>query len=186
MSWQGASLVPPKTWVCGFCGNNVTSVAGLATDDGEEGVRICPGCAAATYFDRRGDVHPKAAPGDRIDHLPNVVHDLHDEARRTIQARAYTATVMLCRAMISQVAVHLGADAGESFQGHVTWLHNDHHIPPAATGWVRYILEVSNESDHAVRIKDESEALLVLKFTDALLRNVYELPASLPPPERRK
>lgn len=77
------------------------------------------------------------------------------------------------------VAVDHGAKAGESFASYVQFLKDQGFLPPKTEASVKHIKDKGNAANHQIQKIDSEEAMLTLKFTTALLRNVYELPESI-------
>ena len=53
-------------------------------------------------------------------------------------------------------------------------------MPKGAELRLNYVRARGNEANHEIVVMGREDAIGVLKFTEALLRNVYELPASVP------
>ncbi len=88
---------------------------------------------------------------------------------------------MACRKILSHIAVERGAEAGKPFGFYVDYLAKTGYIPPNGLAWVDYIRERGNEANHEIALMKKTDADAVLTFTENLLRNVYELPALVPP-----
>ena len=73
------------------------------------------------------------------------------------------------------VAVAEGADKDLRFVEYVNWLAENHYIPPKGQGWVNQIKEVGNEANHEIPDVSREQAERILRFTEGLLMNVYEL-----------
>ena len=169
------------SWVCAFCLEKVASDTGIRNSSDGTSVMFCP-CGAPTYFDGKGDPHPKAMPGSSLVHLPPEIDALYGEVRRSIQARAYMGAMMLCRTLLAHVAHQLGSGHKKNFLAYVEWLDANHYIPPNGKGWVDYIRDRGNEANHEIALRSEDDALGVLAFAEGLLHIVYELPGKLPKP----
>jgi len=175
--------VPPAQWTCAFCGADTGNDRGWKTEVGNGPpavIRLCPICGAPTFFDEHGHAVPQPLPGNEVDHLPVEVGKLYREARASIQAEAFTASVMASRTILAHVAVHLNAAPNLKFVQYVDYLEQNHHIPPNGRGWVDYIRKRGNEATHDIVLMTKADAEGVLIFVEALLRNVYELPGSVP------
>jgi hypothetical protein len=81
------------------------------------------------------------------------------------------------------VAVDLGADKNLSFKGAVDFLETEGHITPSAKRWVDYIRRIGNRASHEIEPVSREDGRLILQFTEALLKMVYELPGRLPKPK---
>ncbi|MCB0453717.1 MAG: DUF4145 domain-containing protein, partial [Aequorivita sp.] len=63
-----------------------------------------------------------------------------------------------------------------SFGQYVTYLEENNYIPPNGKKWVDSIRKLGNEANHKIEFKTPQEAERILKFTEMLLRFIYELP----------
>ena len=112
--------------------------------------------------------------------LPEEVEAIYEEARDSVSVRAFTGAVMLCRKILMHIAVENGASEGKSFKTYVNWLLDEHYAPRGAEPWIDYIRERGNFANHEIALMERKDAVGVLTFTEALLRNVYELPNAVP------
>lgn len=184
--WKGLGNVEEAVYICGFCGNQV------ASDKGYEGrttsiygvvfsyVRICPGCKGPTLFTHTGKAFPECPPGMPVANVPDDLRRLYDEARWSVTVGAYTGAVMLCRKMLMNIAVSLGAATGLPYLGYVDYLENENYIPRNGRVWVDYIRTKGNEANHEIPHMSRQDAIAIITFVEALLRNIYELPSLVP------
>ena len=145
-------------------------------------IRLCPQCNAATFFSAQDTQHPGPILGREVASLTDDIRGVYDEARSSLTVGAATGTVMLCRKILMHVAVDKGADEGKRFQEYVEWLATEGWIPKGGQPWVEFIRQRGNEANHELPHMTREDAAGILQFTEALLRNVYELPALVPPP----
>jgi hypothetical protein len=183
MKWQDVKLVPAGDWCCWSCGKEVGANQGYLMDlEGSPSaptcIRICPRCTAPTYFSGRL-IAPQPLLGRTVEHLPSDIGVLYNESKRAAQAGCPTAAVMVCRKILSHVAVERGAPEG-SFREHVEYLAREGYIPPNAKNWVDYVRKRGNEANHEILLMSKADADGVLTLTEALLRSVYELPSMVP------
>lgn len=75
------------------------------------------------------------------------------------------------------VAVNVGAKAGESFIVYVQFLSDKGYIPPNGKHWVDHIRTKSNEANHEMS-REEAERLIT--FVEMMLKFIYELPSVVP------
>ena len=81
--------------------------------------------------------------------------------------------VMDCRKVLMNTAVHQGAEEGKTFAYYVDFLDSKGYIPPNGRAWVDHIRKVGNTATHEIKLVKQSEAELVLNFTEMLLRFVF-------------
>lgn len=164
---------------CGYCGN----MAGPSRYYYIEGKResvciyICPTCNRPTYINNyTREQTPGPMFGNHINHLPEGIDELYTEARNCIKVNAYTSSVLSCRKLLMNVSVIKGAEPGKSFAFYVTYLEENHFIPPDSRAWVDHIRKKGNEATHEIPSIDKEDAVELLGFTEMLLRFVFEMP----------
>jgi Domain of unknown function (DUF4145) len=99
-----------------------------------------------------------------------------------MKVNAHTAAVMCCRKLLMNVAVSEGAEVGKGFAYYVKYLADEGHIPPKATTWVDYIRNKGNDANHEIKIMTRADAERLIKFSEMLLRIMYEHPAEVADP----
>jgi len=182
MPWQNAQGLQSKQYTCGHCNNLVASSGGFAsTSVGGRAVYLCPHCDKPTYFDA-GVALPGVPFGAAVAHLPPDVEILYMEARRCSSASAFTASVLLCRKLLMNIAVSLGAKAGEPFASYVEYLASAGYVPPNGKAWVDHIRKKGNEATHEIVIMQQHDAQDLLLFSEMLLKFIYEFPKKVPTP----
>jgi hypothetical protein len=185
MYWQGLKELPPKEFVCGFCGRAIASVKGYNANDKHsntlpyEAVYICPNCTKPTYFSDNIQL-PGIAPGVEVAHLPADVEALYREARNCIAIGAYTSSTLICRKMLMNISVQEGADAGKQFAFYVDFLDTQGYIPRNGKVWVDHIRKKGNEATHQVVFMTKADAEDLISFAEMLLRCIYEFPNRVP------
>lgn len=183
-NWSSVQGISSKALVCGFCGNQVAAQTGWRANGGES-VAVCPHCKCPTFFGfdlASGNFLqvPEALPGSSVANLPPELASLYDEARKSAGAGAYTASVMVSRKMLMNIAVVHGAKEGESFVKYVEYLANQGYIPPNGKAWVDHIRQKGNEANHEIALMTSQEAFLLVRLLEQLLRNIYEFPSLIP------
>lgn len=179
-SWHGEIQLEPKTYVCGYCSVTVGPNKGTASSEqGQPQTRIyfCSNCGQPTYFDDMLPQFPGVKFGNNVGHLPREIEQLYGEARGSMSAQAYTPAVLACRKILMNVAVNVGAKAGESFIVYVQFLSDKGYIPPNGKHWVDHIRTKSNEANHEMS-REEAERLIT--FVEMMLKFIYELPSVVP------
>ena len=188
--WQGLQEVEAANWVCGFCGDQVSSKEGWYIGEHKNGlgtpisfIRICPSCHGPTFFTRHDTRYPSNAPGQPVPNVPIDLADLYNEARVSAGAGAYTASVLACRKILMHVAVDKGAKPKESFVYYVEYLAEKNYLTPDGKDWVDYIRRRGNEANHEIVLMDEEDAEALITFVEMLLRHIYDFPMRVPKPK---
>lgn len=170
--------------VCGHCGADVG--AAVIAESGPTSWLRCPICGggivlthhagfgvrARTYFVQ----HPSRLPEADIEHLPSATEKAYEEARRCFSVGAYGATEMVCRKILSHVAVDHEAPAGLRFIEYVQHLEATGLITPPMKRWAGLIRTHGNAAVHDLEEVDRDRAAATLGFTAQLLRIAYEMP----------
>lgn len=179
-TWEGLQPLKADSYRCGYCSLDVSSDRGLQTASNSAFIRVCPHCNAPTFFSHVNEQWPGPKVGRTVEKLPDDVAALHEEARGAITVNAHTGAVMLCRKVLMHVAVQQGAAPGLTFQHYVKWLIDEHYVPRGSENWLDYIRSRGNEANHEITVIARDDSLGVLRFTEALLQSVYELPSAVP------
>lgn len=182
MSWNSAYGLSSRQFICGHCGNQVASAMGYIHAAGTEHIYICPHCDRPVYFDSRKVPIPGVAFGNAVAHLPPAIATLYQEARTCTSAGAYTASVLLSRKLLMNIAVSQGADAGKNFIFYVEYLAKNGYVPPNGKGWVDHIRKKGNEATHEILLMSDSDAQDLIAFSEMLLKFIYEFPSRIPTP----
>lgn len=170
---------------CGFCGAYAGPSYGYqctyeenrqARRSGQ--ILLCPSCNRPTFIAEKEQT-PGVLIGDKLDHLPTDIEQLYDEARKCISFSAHTSAVLSCRKLLMNVSVTKGAAEGKNFAFYVNFLEENHFMPPGSKGWVDHIRKKGNEATHEIPNISQDDAEELIKFTEILLRFVYEMPGKM-------
>lgn len=185
MSWQNATGIPSRSYICGYCGNFIASAMGFPSNSNSQAyVYICHFCGRPTYINPTDDDNifqsPSAKFGGNVDGISDesVLH-LYDEARSCMATCSYTAAVLCCRKLLMNIAVSKGAKEGGQFIKYVEFLSENHYVPPDAKEWVDHIRQKGNEANHEIAIVSEEDTEETISFVEMILRLVYEFPARM-------
>lgn len=178
-AWANVKTLGSKDYVCGYCGQPLSSEKGYHTN-GLERIYICHKCKKPTFFDDLGNQTPGTIYGNSVlDIDDEKVKTLYDETRRCFGNNAYTAIVLCCRKLLMHIAVAKGAKEGKNFIEYVEYLSDNNYIPPDAKSWVDHIRKKGNEANHEIVIMEKEDAKDLLDFVGMLLKIIYEFPANI-------
>lgn len=191
-------------FTCGYCGTFTISEKGLTTyvsiDDYNKdpladefeyelfsesniGVYFCSYCHRPTYlefFEQELELQvPAPLKGRAIENLPKNVNGLYTEARKCIQAGAFTAAVMCFRTLLMYVAVDKGAPEEKRFIDYVNYLNDENYIPREGREWVDELRKKGNVANHQIVMMDKQDAEALLDFVEMLLLVIYDFPNRL-------
>lgn len=185
--WKDPKRLDNRSFVCGYCGDKVSSDKGYMTGEASDGsgnqtggVYICSNCHAPTFFSPDDYKFPNSPFGNSISNLPDGLNSIYEEARKCTSQNCYTASVMLCRKILMNIAVDKGADKDLSFLKYVNYLSDEGYIPPDGKQWVDHIRKRGNEANHEINLMDEKDAKELIIFSEMLLRFIYEFPSIIP------
>jgi hypothetical protein len=170
-----------RDYRCAYCGRDVAASEGYwcigEHDSLEHTIAICPKCNGPTFFRRHLNQIPQPPFGDSVPHIDEPkIEAIYEEARQCTSDGAFTAAVMLCRKLLMNIAVRLGAPENQSFQAYVTYLDEKGYVPPNGKKWVDAIRQKGNEANHEIRLMDEKDARNIIRFSEMLLRFIFEIP----------
>jgi hypothetical protein len=185
LRWQQAVTIQSKSYVCGYCGNQLASNVGYWRGQQTDGsgppeahVYICHYCESPTFFEHRQQI-PGVRSGADVHGIDEAtVENLYNEARDCFSKSAFTAAVLCCRKLLMHVAVAKGADPGKNFIEYVEYISSKGYVPPDAKSWVDHIRTKGNEANHEIVIMSEEAAKDLIAFVEMLLKLVYEFPAA--------
>jgi hypothetical protein len=182
--WHGEIVLNSRRYTCGYCGAVVGPDKGIFSQEGnyQTFIYFCSHCGQPSYFDEKGNQFPGAKIGGNVAHLPRDIEQLYDEARGAMSSQAYTPAVLACRKILMNVAVSLGAKAGDSFVTYVQFLADKGYVPPNGRHWVDHIRTKSNEANHEIVLMSKDEAEKLITFVEMMLKFIYELPNVVPAP----
>lgn len=186
MDWAHSYNIGTKKYVCGHCGESISSQKGYEGNFsnirmGE--IYICHSCDKPTYFDLVGNVGqqtPGPVFGNSVsDVTDQTVYDLYEEARECCSVNAYTSAVLACRKLLMHIAVAQGAQTGQNFIAYVQYLADNNYVPKGSEDWVDHIRKKGNEANHEIVIMNEEDAKDLISFIEMLLKIIYEFPAHI-------
>jgi hypothetical protein len=179
--------LPNAPFTCGFCNTMVSSVKGYklgghgdASGKQVGAVYVCPNCGGPVFHAPDGRKYPSPPLGRPVQHVPEALNALYEEARRCTGQNCFTASVLVCRKMLMNIAVTQGAAEGLKFIEYVTYLSDQGYVPPNGKHWVDHIRRKGNEATHEIALMSDNDACELLGFVEMLLRFIYEFPKMVP------
>lgn len=176
-NWRQHEHAVQVSYLCGYCGKDTAPSIMYKTGENNAHIYICPNCTQPTFFDSANKQTPKPRFGRDVAGISQKdIAILYQEARDCTSVGAYTATVMICRKILMNLAVQHEAKEGGNFVYYVNYLVDNGYVPPQGKEWVDVIRKRGNEANHEIAIMNMKDAQLILHFTEALLRFNYEMP----------
>ena len=183
--WNGQPTVNPRKYVCGYCSSTVSSEKGFQIVNRANtqvgGVHICPNCLSPTYFPPHENRQiPGSTFGNAVAHVPDALRTLYNESRDCVANGDYTASVLVCRKMLMNIAVEQGAKPNLKFIEYVDYLSEKGFVPPHGKHWVEHIRKKGNEANHEIALMVDKDAKELVVFIEMLLKFIYEFPNLVP------
>ena len=186
-NWRQLQDLKNCAFICGFCNTKVSSVKGYKLGRGQDAsgaqvgaIYICPNCGGPIFFATDNRKFPSPSFGNSVQHVPTELNELYEEARRCTGENCHTASVLLCRKMLMNIAVSQGAKEGLKFIEYVNYLSENGYTPPNGKHWVDHIRKKGNEATHEIALMNENDAKELIVFVEMLLRFIYEFPSMIP------
>jgi hypothetical protein len=181
-NWVSYKEIKNKSFICGFCNNQVSSNRGYSLVKGPTsygGAYICPNCQCLTLI-FNSEQFPVSALGNSVQNVPEDLNTLYEEARKCTSQACYTAAVLSCRKILMNIAVDKGAEKNKAFIKYVDYLSDKGYVPPDGKHWVDHIRQKGNEANHEIELMTKEDAKDLLIFIEMLLKINYEFPNMIP------
>lgn len=181
----GTDKIVETSYVCGYCGHEVSSNRGMALKTEQNGVGyitnpygvyICTHCHMPTFIYKDIQV-PGNRYGASVNNVPDEVNSVYEEARSSFSTGSYTGVVLLCRKLLMHIATDLGASNNLRFIEYVDYLNEHHYAGARSEQWVDQIRQFGNQANHEIRINTKEEAQRMIKFCEMILKLNYEYPS---------
>ena len=112
--------------------------------------------------------------------MPEQLNKLYTESRDCIANGNYTASVLISRKMLMNIAVEQNAVTNLSFIEYVDYLSQKGFVPPHGREWVDHIRRKGNEANHEIALMSDKDAKELVVFVEMLLKFIYEFPNLIP------
>ncbi|MBO0340207.1 DUF4145 domain-containing protein [Flagellimonas profundi] len=185
--WHQFQKITNKSFKCGYCGDKVASDRGYRIGENSNGtgaqrggIYICPNCNGPNFNDLNSNWHPGHPFGRNVENVPKLLNDLYEESRKCHKENCFTASVLLCRKMLMNIAVEQGAKPNLQFIKYVKYLSENGFIPPNGKKWVDHIRKKGNEATHEIDLMTENDSKDLISFTEMMLVFLYEFPSRIP------
>ena len=105
--------------------------------------------------------------------VPETLGTAYREAMTCFNARAYTASAIMCRKVLEAAAAHLGIEERTLHQA-LKRLKEDRHIDEQLHEWASELRAMGNEAAHGVDLEvDRADAEDTIAFTEAIVNYVF-------------
>ena len=181
--WENLNNLVSKSYKCSYCDNLISSVKGYelfehSTPHGRRrigGIYICPHCCMPTFFVKDKRI-PQQLAGNAVKHLPKEIEDVYNEARECFTVNAFTGSVMLCRKLLMNIAVHKGAVPNQTFATYVDYLCDKGFVSGDNKIWADLVRNKGNDANHEITKMNSMDAEELIEFLELVLKSVYEFP----------
>lgn len=185
-NWQYQQNIPPMSFVCGYCGHNVSSVKGYKLGEHNDGsgsqcaaIYICPHCKEPNYNDINSNWIPGQKVGKDINDLPEKIEYAYNEARECYKSNCFTASALMCRKLLMNIAVEIGADENLKFIQYVDFLVEQNFTPPNSKDWIDHIRTEGNRATHEIEEISQERCQNLITFAEMILIFSYEFPQKI-------
>ncbi len=185
LMWSEYTRLGSKEYICHYCDKKICSNEGYSgqrkPDKGGTNERlgyiyICYHCGKPTFINDSSKQFPGPKYGNSVEHVPENINQLYNEARNCIGVNAYTASVICCRKLLMNIAVEKGDKEGRRFIDYVDFIVSKNLVPPDSSEWVDIIRKKGNDANHEIKISSEEDATDLVEFLEMLLKFIYEFP----------
>jgi hypothetical protein len=119
---------------------------------------------------------PQQLAGNAVKHLPKEIEDVYNEARECFTVNAFTGSVMLCRKLLMNIAVHKGAVPNQTFATYVDYLCDKGFVSGDNKIWADLVRNKGNDANHEITKMNSMDAEELIEFLELVLKSVYEFP----------
>jgi len=138
---------------------------------------LCPVCTKPLIYDfQTKGTFPPNSEFSMIEFLPDNLNALYEETRNAFSVSAFSACLLLCRKIIMHIAVDLGAKENKNFVDYINFFVEENYINKKTRDWVDKIRSYGNDQNHQIIIGVKDNAENIIKFTEMLMRIIYEFP----------
>lgn len=187
--WSKTEPLSNREYLCPFCLNKVSSNTGHSfivklkdlnggIDSHGGAIYVCPHCQYPTLLILNFQF-PGIPEIKSLDHLPELIKGIYEEARTCMSNNCHTAASMLCRKIIMNTAVSEGAETNLKFFKYVDYLKSKNLFHPKCESLLATIKDKGNEANHEIEDVTKKDAKNVLLFTYYLLLYIYEIPGKI-------
>lgn len=179
-SWINPNKIREREFTCAYCGNSTSSVLGLGLDvisphSEGQGIYICSHCQMPTFIWAELQ-SPGNKYGNDVAGITDNLKQLYNEARSCYSVGAYTGVVLLCRKLLMNISIELGAKSGIKFIEYVNYLEKENYITARSKSWVDKIRTVGNEATHRAEVKTKEDAANLINFCEMIMKTNFEYP----------
>lgn len=183
--WKSSTQLDSKSYVCGYCGEYISSNEGyyltrqeIIGPSNEGFIYICHHCNKPTFFNRCGQT-PGAIYGEHFAKEifdDDLIYELYEESRKCMEINAFTSVGMCCRKLLMHIAVNCGAKVGLNFIEYVDFLDSNGYLPTNCKKWVDIIRSKGNEANHEITLLTEEDGKQLLNFVQMIISVIYKMP----------
>ena len=161
---------------CGHCDANICVEKGGLHNPGQYYLANCYRCHVPTIFTRNNKQYPPSRLPITVKGLPEDIGEVYKEVKDCLVIGAWTATNMLARKLLMNVAVDKGAEQNKVFSYYVDWMGNSEWNTTGLKLGLARIKNKGNEANHEIKEVSKEDVEEIFELLTMFLRLVYEFP----------
>ena len=161
---------------CGHCGANICVSKGNQHSPGQYYLPKCYNCDLPTIITRHDKRYPPSGLSITVKGLPEHIGEVYKEVKDCLVIGAWTATNMLARKLLMNVAVDKGADENKAFAYYVVWMDKSEWNTTGLKLGLDRIRAKGNDANHEIKEVSKEDVEEIFELLTMFLRLVYEFP----------
>ena len=163
-------------YICGHCGANICVSKGPTHTPGGYYLPKCYKCNLPTILTIDNKRYPPSGFPTTVKGLPEGIGKVYKEIKDCLVIGAWTATNMLARKLLMNVAVDKGAEENKAFTYYVSWMDKSEWNTTGLKLGLARIKNKGNEANHEIKEVTIEDVKEIFELLTMFLRLVYEFP----------
>lgn len=169
-------MADPIEYICGHCDAYICVGRGPTHSPGGYHIPKCYKCNLPTIFTIDNKQYPPSGLPITVNGLPEDIDKAYKEVKECLVIGARTATNMLARKLLMNVAVDKGADENKAFTYYVDWMGKSEWNTTGLRLGLDRIKNKGNEANHEIKEVSKQDVEEIFELLTMFLRLVYEFP----------
>ena len=161
---------------CGHCDAFICVQKGIIYSASNYHITQCFKCGLPTIFTTNNKKYPPTRLPTTVKGLPDDIDKVYKEIKDCLTVGAWTATNMLARKLLMNVAVDKGADPNQKFFYYVDWMDSSEWNTTGLKLGLDRIRSKGNEANHEIKEVSKEDVEEIFELLTVFLQLVYEFP----------